>query len=71
MKKLLVLFCVLAALAGVIPAAALEGEQSRAGDTLYTLGLIQGMDSGGYDLASPATRAQFAATVQRLVNLAG
>lgn len=67
-KKLLAFFCALALLLAAVPAAsALTGEQTRAADTLYTLGLIKGT-ADGYSLSSAATRAQ---AVTLLVRLAG
>ena len=64
-QKLLALLCALALLTSAIPAAlALPGEQTRAADTLYTLGIV----NDGGELAAPATRAQ---TVALLVRLAG
>ncbi|WP_295584399.1 S1C family serine protease [uncultured Oscillibacter sp.] len=62
-KRLLSLLCVLVLTVSVIPAAsALEGEASRAADTLSTLGLIDST----YHLDAPATRAQAAVLLVRL-----
>ena len=62
-KRLLSLLCVLVLTVSVIPAAsALEGEASRAADTLSTLGLIDST----YNLDAPATRAQAAVLLVRL-----
>lgn len=67
-QKFLAFFCAAALLLSVVPAAsALSGEQARAADTLYTLGVVTGT-SDGLDLSSPATRAQ---AVTLLVRLAG
>lgn len=67
-KRLLAFFCALALLVSAVPSAfALSGEQARAADTLYTLGLMKGT-TGGYDLTSPATRAQ---AITLTVRLAG
>jgi S1-C subfamily serine protease len=69
-RKILALFCAAAILLAVTPAAsALTGEQTRAADTLYTLGLVRGNASGDpYSLSNPATRA---AAAIMLVRLAG
>ena len=67
-QKLLAFFCAATLLLSAVPAAsALSGEQARAADTLYTLGVITGT-SDGYGLSSSATRAQ---AVTLLVRLAG
>ena len=68
-KRILSLLCVLTLLAGALPsAAALQGESSRAADSLATLGLLKAGASGDYGLDAPATRAQAAVL---LVNMAG
>lgn len=69
-KKLFALFCAAALLVSAIPSAlALQGEQTRATDTLATLGLVRGTgQADNYALASPATRG---AAVTLLVRLAG
>lgn len=65
MKKLLsALLCLLLLAGSTIPASALEGEDSRAADTLSTLGLIDST----YDLDAPAARVQ---AVVLLVRLSG
>lgn len=65
MKKILSAFlCVMLLVGSVVPASALEGEASRAADTLSTLGLIDST----YDLSAPATRVQ---AVVLLVRLSG
>jgi len=66
-KKLISICCALALLlAAAVPASALSGEETRAADTLYTLGLVRGFGSGDYDLSADATRAQTAALLIRL-----
>jgi hypothetical protein len=69
-NKLLAFFCAAVLLVTALPAAgALTGEQSRAADSLYTLGLLRGGGSGDdFALSAPATRAQ---AVSMLVRLAG
>ena len=65
--KLLAILCALTILISAVPAAsALEGEATRAADTLATLGLVNGNNDGDYDLESPATRAQAAVLLVRL-----
>lgn len=66
-KRILALLCAAVLLLAAVPAAsALEGEQARAADTLYTLGLVRGTASGGFALEDGATRAQAAALLVRL-----
>jgi Trypsin-like serine proteases, typically periplasmic, contain C-terminal PDZ domain len=66
-KKIFALMCALAMLLAALPAAsAVSSSQTRAADTLYTLGLIQGSDS--YRLDEGATRA---AAVSLLVRISG
>lgn len=69
-QKLLAALCALALLAAALPSAlALSGEQTRAADTLYTLGLVKGTgQADALALDSPATRG---AAVTMLVRLAG
>ena len=62
--RLAALLCALLLTAGALPAAALEGEASRAADALVTLGLA----AAPYDTDAPATRAQAAVL---LAGLAG
>lgn len=65
--KLLALFCALVLLCGTMPTAlALEGETTRAADTLSVLGLVRGTTGGDYALSAPATRAQAAVLLVRL-----
>ena len=67
-RKLLALLLSILLLAAMVPSAfALSGEQTRAADTLYTLGLVNGTGgTSGYALSSPATRAQAIAVIVRL-----
>ena len=69
MKRLLAAsLCALMLLSAlVLPVQAMPGEQTRAADTLCTLGLVKGTGSG-YDLDRPATRAE---AVTLIVRLAG
>lgn len=71
-KRILALVCALTLFAGIAPAAAaLSGEQTRAADTLYTLGVVQGTGGdSGYALSATATRAQAIAVVVRLAGCA-
>ena len=64
--RLTALLCALLLLLGAVPAAgALAGDTSLAADTLATLGLVQGNDTG-YALDAPATRAHAAVLLVRL-----
>lgn len=66
-RRLFACFCACMLLFSAIPTAeALTGEVTRAADTLATLGLVQGTDSGDYALNAPATRAQAAVLLVRL-----
>jgi S1-C subfamily serine protease len=69
-KRLFAFLCALTLLIAAVPAAsALSGEQTRAADTLYTLGLVNGTGgASGYALSGSASRAQ---AVSLLVRLAG
>ena len=71
-KRFLALACAMAltAAAASPSALALSGEASRAGDTLYTLGLVKGTTGSEYslELEAPATRGT---AVTMLVRLAG
>ena len=63
-KRILAFVCALVLMLSAVPAAgALAGEELRAADTLYTLGLVQNSD---YELDRPATRAQAVALTVRL-----
>ena len=65
--RVLAIVCALVLTLGAGPVSyALTGEASRAADTLYTLGLVNGVTSGGYALEAPATRAQAAVLLVRL-----
>lgn len=65
--RLLAIVCALLLLVNVGPVSyALTGDLSRAADTLYTLGLVNGTSSGDYALDAPATRAQAAVLLVRL-----
>lgn len=65
-KRLFALFCAVLLLAGLTPAAlALTGEETRAADTLYTLGIVKGT-GGSYELNRPVTRAEAAVILVRL-----
>lgn len=66
-QKIFALLCALTLLVSAVPfASALEGETTRAADTLATLGLVNGAADGGYELDAPATRAQAAVLLVRL-----
>ena len=66
-KRLFALLCALVLLTTAIPSAgALAGEANRSADILSTLGLVNGTTNAGYDLTSPATRAQAAVLLVRL-----
>ena len=68
-KRVLAFLCALLLLTGAVPfAAAQEGETLRAADALHTLGLINGTGTSGYALESPATRAQAAVMLCRLMD---
>ena len=61
------LLCALVLLTTAIPSVgALAGEANRSADILSTLGLVNGTTNAGYDLTSPATRAQAAVLLVRL-----
>lgn len=63
-KRMLAFVCALVLVVSIMPAAgALAGEETRAADTLYTLGLVKNSD---YGLDQPATRAQAIALTVRL-----
>lgn len=65
--RLLAISCALMLLVSAVPMSfALTGDISRAADTLYTLGLVNGVTSGDYALDAPATRAQAAVLLVRL-----
>ena len=67
-RKILAFFCAATLLLSAVPSAfALSGEQARAADSLYMLGVTT-ESSDEYALSSPATRAQ---AVTLLVRLAG
>ena len=66
MKRRIVAFVCALLLLGTLPAAALEGEATRAADILTTLNLLDTFPD--QDLDAPATRAQAAVL---LVELAG
>ena len=62
-KRFFTLLCALVLLVSAVPAAsALEGEASRAADTLAALHIVR----GGYALDAPATRAHAAVLLVRL-----
>jgi len=64
--RLTALLCALLLLLGAVPTiGALEGDTTLAADTLATLGLVQGNDTG-YALDAPATRAHAAVLLIRL-----
>ena len=68
-KRFLALACAMAlTAAAAAPAAALSGEQSRAADALYTLGLAKGTQGTdrSLELEAPATRAAAAILLVRL-----
>ena len=70
-RKLLALLFSVLILCAVSPSAfALSGEETRAADTLYTLGLIRGTGGeSGYALSAPATRAQAVSVIVRLAGM--
>ena len=66
-KKLLSVLCVFALMAALLPhVQALEGEGTRAAQTLAALGLVSGTPNG-YDTSAPATQEQAAALLVRLL----
>lgn len=66
-KKFLSVLCVLALIAALLPNAhALEGEGTRAAQTLSALGLVSGTPNG-YDTSATATQEQAAALLVRLL----
>lgn len=66
-KKFLSVLCVLALMAALLPnAQALEGEGTRAAQTLSALGLVSGTPNG-YDTSATATQEQAAALLVRLL----
>lgn len=66
-KKFLSVLCVLALMAALLPNAhALEGEGTRAAQTLSALGLVSGTPNG-YDTSATATQEQAAALLVRLL----
>ncbi len=66
-KKFLSVLCVLALMVALLPNAhALEGEGTRAAQTLSALGLVSGTPNG-YDTSATATQEQAAALLVRLL----